>query len=129
MIVLQSAHENEVSIKNDWEKRSWIECNFGSSPERETTDTIFEVKQLQEKFDKDKEVWKAFVDLEMKAFYIIKRQVLWWYLRKMKVVNSVDYDHYVSVWLYNNFYDFIKIYNATREKSWSERWFISGIRL
>ena len=56
MIVLQSAHENEVSIKNDWEKRSWIECNFGSSLERETTDTIFEVRQLQEKFDKDKEV-------------------------------------------------------------------------
>ena len=58
---------------------------FGFQPGRGTTDAIFIVRQVQEKFlAKGKELWMAFVDLE-KAFDRVPREVLWWALRRAGV--------------------------------------------
>ena len=48
---------------------------------RSTTDAIFIVCQLQEKYlAKSKDLWMAFVHLE-KAFDRVPREVVWWVLR------------------------------------------------
>ena len=58
---------------------------FGFRSGRGTTDAIFIVRQVQEKFlAKDKELWMAFIDLE-KAFDRVPREVLWWALRQAGV--------------------------------------------
>ena len=50
-----------------------------------TTDAIFIVRQLQEKYlAKNKNLYLAFVDLE-KAFDRVPRQVLWWAMRKLGI--------------------------------------------
>ena len=51
---------------------------FGFMAGRGTTDAVFIVRQLQEKYlAKNKELWMAFVDLE-KAFGRVPREVVWW---------------------------------------------------
>jgi len=61
------------------------EMQFGFRPGRGTTDAIFIVRQLQERYlSKSRELWMAFVDLE-KAFDRVLREVLWWSLRQSKV--------------------------------------------
>ena len=58
---------------------------FGFIPGRGTTDTIFVVRQLQEKYlAANKRLYMAFVDLE-KAFDRVPWKVIWWALRKLGV--------------------------------------------
>ena len=58
---------------------------FGFVPGRGTTDAIFVVRQLQEKYRAaNKRLYMAFVDLE-KAFDQVPRKVIWWALRKLGV--------------------------------------------
>ena len=58
---------------------------FGFMPGRGTTDPIFILRQLHEKYmEKKKDLYFLFVDLE-KAFDRVPRSVIWWALRKMSV--------------------------------------------
>ena len=61
------------------------DSQFGFVPGRGTTDAIFVVRQLQEKYlAANKRLYMAFVDLE-KAFDRIPQKVIWWALRKLGV--------------------------------------------
>ena len=61
------------------------DMQFGFRPGMGTTDAIFIVRQIQEKFlAKKRDLWMAFIDLE-KAFDRVPREVLWWALRAMGV--------------------------------------------
>ena len=58
---------------------------FGFMPGKGTTDAIFTVQQMQEKYGcKRKKLYFAFVDLE-KAFDRVLREVTRWALRKAGV--------------------------------------------
>ena len=62
---------------------SIADSQFGFVPGRSTTDAIFVVRQLQEKYlAANKRLYMAFVDLE-KAFDLVPRKVIWWALRKL----------------------------------------------
>ena len=61
------------------------DSQFGFVPGRGTTDTIFVVRQLQEKYlAVNKRLYMAFVDLE-KSFDRVPLKVIWWALRKLGV--------------------------------------------
>ena len=61
------------------------EMQFAFVPGRGTTDAIFIVRQLQEKYiAANKRLYFAFVDLE-KAFDRVPRKILWWALRSLGV--------------------------------------------
>ena len=61
------------------------DSQFGFVPGRGTTDAIFVVRQLQEKYlAVNKRLYMAFMDLE-KAFNRVPRKVIWWALRKLGV--------------------------------------------
>ena len=64
---------------------SIYDSQFGFVPGRGTTDEIFVVRQLQEKYlSVNKRLYRAFVNLE-KAFHCVPRKVIWWALRKLGV--------------------------------------------
>ena len=61
------------------------DSQFGFVPGRGTTDAIFVIRQLQEKYlAANKRLYMAFVDLE-KVFDRVPRKVIWWALRKLGV--------------------------------------------
>ena len=61
------------------------DSQFGFVPGRGTTDAIFVVRQLQEKYlAVNKRLYMAFMYLE-KAFDRVPRKVIWWALRKLGV--------------------------------------------
>ena len=54
------------------------DMQFGFTPARGTTDTIFILSQIQEKYiGKNRNLYFAFVELE-KAFDKVPRKILWW---------------------------------------------------
>ena len=58
---------------------------FGFRPGKGTTDAIFIVRQIQERYlEKKKNLWMAFVYLE-KAFDRVPREVVWWALTSLEV--------------------------------------------
>ena len=65
------------------------DSHFGFVPGRGTTDAIFVVRQLQEKYlAANKKLYMAFVDLE-KGFDRVPRKVIWWALRKLGVEERI----------------------------------------
>ena len=61
------------------------DSQFGFVPGRGTTDAIFVVRQMQEKYlAVNKRLYMAFVDLQ-KAFDRVPQKVIWWTLRKLGV--------------------------------------------
>ena len=80
MKVLERLVEKKVKSKGTLD-----DMQFGFTSGKGTTDAIFIVRQMQEKYlAKKKELWTAFVDLE-KAFDRVPREVVWWALRKVGV--------------------------------------------
>ena len=62
---------------------------FGFMAGKSTTNAIFIVRQLQEKYlARKKEFWMAFVDLE-KAFDRAPREVIWWTLKFLGVDEKI----------------------------------------
>ena len=58
---------------------------FGFMPGRGTIDFIFNLRQLQVKYQsKNRHLYLAFIDLE-KAFDHVSRTVLWWAMRELGV--------------------------------------------
>src|SRR5664279_2582017 len=80
MKILERVIEKRVRCKV-----SINDMQFGFMPGKGTTDAIFIVRQIQERFlEKKRDLWMAFLDLE-KAFDRVPREVVWWALRRLGV--------------------------------------------
>ena len=77
------------------------ESQFCFVPGRGTTDAIFVVHQLQEKYlSLGKQLYMAFVDLE-KVFDLVNWKVIWWAMRKLGVeewIVKLVQGMYENVW-------------------------------
>ena len=77
------------------------DSQFGFVSGRGTTDAIFVVRQLQEKYlAANKRLYMAFVDLE-KAFDQVPWKIIWWALRKLDVeewIVRLVQGMYANVW-------------------------------
>ena len=92
MKVLERVAENFL-----WQGVRIDDMQFGFMPRRSTTDAIFNVRQLQEKFRAvDKTLYMAFVNLE-KAFDHVPGCIIWWALHKLG-----PEAHTVHVWKCQN---------------------------
>ena len=61
------------------------ESQFGFVPGRGTSDAIFVIRQLKEKYlTVSKQIYMAFVDIE-KAFDRVPQKAIWWAMRKLGV--------------------------------------------
>ena len=60
---------------------------FGFMPGRSTTEAIFLIRQVMERFREQKNLHLVFIDLE-KAYDKIPSNVMWWPLDKHKVLQS-----------------------------------------
>ena len=58
---------------------------FGFMHSKSTTEVVFIVRQLQEKYlGKHKKIYLTFVDLE-KAFNMVPREIIWWVICKLGI--------------------------------------------
>ena len=74
--IVNTIIREQVSINN---------MKFGFMPSRDTTDAIFMLRQLQEKYlQKNKNIYFAFVDLEL-ALDCVPRGILWWEMQKFRI--------------------------------------------
>ena len=74
--VLESFIRSQVDIKD---------IRFGFMPGCSTTDVIYILRQMQEKYlIRKRKIYFAFVDLE-KTFDQVPRSVLWWAMRKLGI--------------------------------------------
>ena len=61
------------------------DSQFGFVPGRGTTEAIFPVRQLQEKYrGVNRKLFMAFVDLE-NAFDRVPQKLIWWAMRKLSI--------------------------------------------
>ena len=77
--ILNTIIREQVSINN---------MQFGFMPGRGTTEAIFILKKLQEKYLQKKKNIFAFVDLE-KAFNRVPRRILWWAMQKLEWIIQI----------------------------------------
>ena len=74
--ILNTITREQVSIKN---------MQFGFMSGRGTTNAIFILRQLQEKYlEKKKNIYFAFVDIE-KASDRVPHRIFWWAMRKLRI--------------------------------------------
>ena len=100
----------ETQIRNSVEIDS---MQFGFRPGRGTTDAIFILRQLQEKYlAKSRNLYFAFVDLE-KAFDRVPRKVLWWALRRVGVLEWIVN---IVQCMYTNAHSQIRVNNSYSNK-------------
>ena len=92
---------------------------FGFVAGRGTTDAIFIVRQLQEKYlAKNKNLFFAFVDLE-KAFDRVFRRVIWWAMRKLGIDEWVV--QLVQA-MYTNVRSRVRVGNKYSDRFWRQCW-------
>ena len=93
------------------------EMQMGFMPGRGTTDAIFIMRQLLEKYEMaGRDLYMVFVDLE-KAFDRVPREVIWWSLRRKGVLER---EIKAIMEMYTNIETFVKV-EYTRSESFDAK--------